>query len=142
MTALVGTITQEGRWQAGMQYEALGSYTLGGAIVTADTITWSNILPANDVQVMDFEFYGAELDTNGSPTGTLIVGDGTTTNGYLTSKVCGSANQQFFVKGDGAFIGASTQSGRNIVATVGGTLATAASSGTVYVRVRYYCNAA
>jgi hypothetical protein len=140
MTALVGTITQAGRWQSGMEYTAVGKYTLVGAIVSADTITFTSLLPANDTIIQDFVVYGQEFDTNASPTATLIVGDGTDTDAYLASKTAGDANGQMQFFGDGAAIGTSDQVGRNVVLTVGGTVATAASSGTVWVKVRYYCS--
>lgn len=140
MAALTGTITQAGRWQSGMEYTALGAYTLVGAITNADTITFTNLLPANDTQIIAFEVFGQELDTNASPTLALTAGDGTTANGYLTSKTAGDATGQMHLIGDGAFIGASNQASRNVVLTTSGTLGTAASSGTVYVRVRYYCS--
>jgi hypothetical protein len=124
-----------------MQYTAVGKYALAGAIVTGDTITWSSILPANDVQVLGFKIFGKELDTDASPTATLIVGDGTDTDGYLASKTAGDATGQMQFIGDGAIIGTSDQVGRDIIATVGGTVATAATTGTVWVEVTYYCNA-
>lgn len=142
MTALVGTVVQEGRWLAGQEFTAVGKYTLVGAIVSGDTITWSNLLPSNDVQVLSVVRYGQELDTNASPGGTEIIGDGTDTNGYLESKTSGDATGQFQAHGDGVLIGTSNQAGRDVVLTSGGTIGTAASSGTVWVAVRYYCNAA
>lgn len=140
MPALTGTVTQQGRWQSGQEYTALGAYTLVGAITNNDTITFSNILPANDTQIVSLEFFGQELDTNASPTLAVTIGDGTTANGYLISKTGGDATGQLQLIGDGAFIGASTYASRNIVVTTSGTLGTAATSGTVYVRVRYYCS--
>lgn len=142
MTALTGTnVGDKARWQAGEEFSFLGYYTLGGAIASGDTITWSDILPPlnNPVQLLDFEIYGKELDTDASPTGTLIVGDGTDTDAYLTSKTAGDANGQMQFSGDGASMGQKITTSRDIVATVGGTVATAASSGTVWVKGRYYC---
>lgn len=143
-TALVGTNLVAGRWEPGLEYTAVGKYTLAGAVVTGDTYTWTNLLPANGIQILDFRVNGVELDTNASPTATLIVGDATTTNGYLTSKTAGDANGQMQFFGDGAFMGLATgvtnaTATRNVVGTVGGTVATAASSGDIYVYVRYYC---
>jgi len=145
MAALTGTNVVANRYEPGREYTALGSYTLAGAIASADTITWTNLLPINGVQILEFRLYGQELDTNATPTATVIVGDATTTNGYLTSKTAGDANGQYQMFGDGAFIGLSTgatnaTATRNVLLTVGGTVATAASTGTVYVMVRYYCS--
>ena len=143
MTALTGTIVVAPRWCSGYEYTAVGSYALGGAIASADTITWTTLLPQyNDVQILGLRFWGQELDTNASPTGTIIIGDGTTTNNYLESLVCGNtaaAPAQLDLAGNGVVIGASTYASKNIVATIGGTIGTAASSGTVWVSVRYYC---
>jgi len=140
MTAYTGTNTQVGRWQSGLEYTAVGKYALTGAVVSGDTFTWTDILPANDVQILGFTLYGAELDTNASPTATLIAGDGTDTDAYLASKTPGDANGQMQFFGDGAVIGTSDQASRSVVLTLGGTLGTAASSGTIWIAVRYYCN--
>lgn len=140
MTALTGTVLTTAPWQAGQTYTAKGYYTLGGAIVTADTITWSNILPANDVTVLSVVRYGKEFDTDASPTGTEIWGDGTDTDAYITSKTSGDATGQLIFHGDGAVIGTSNAASRNVVCTVGGTIATAATTGTVWVEVTYYCS--
>jgi hypothetical protein len=147
MTALTGTnVLSAPKWQAGLQYTAVGYYTLGGAIVSGDTITWTNILPGtgNPVKLLGFRVWGQELDTNASPTGTLKIGDANDDDGYLTSKTAGDATGQMQFFGDGAYIGgqtgaASGQASASIIATVGGTLATAASSGTIWIAADYFC---
>lgn len=141
MAALVGTVVVSPLWQAGMEYTAKGSYTLVGAIASADTITWSNLLPTNDVVVINATRYGQEFDTNATPTATEIWGDGTDADGYITSKTSGDARTgQLRFDGDGAVIGTSTAAGRSVVCTVGGTVATAAATGTVWVEVTYRCS--
>lgn len=143
MTIFTGTITHEGNWQAGALYEALGSCSISAAVATADTFVFTNILPVNDVEIVDFEVYGSDLDTNATPTGTLTAGDGTDVDGYMASKTAGGADEQYFRKGDGVLVGGNVNpASRNIILTLGGTVATAASSGTIYVRVRYRCLAA
>jgi hypothetical protein len=142
MVAYTGTVVQEGRWAPGATYRALGRYTLTTTVTGSDTITWTNLLPVNEYQVLGFSLYGGELDTNATPTGTITVGDGTTATGYLTSKVPGDATGQMQFLGDGAFLGAtgsSSPSGRNVVLTTGGTYSTGATNATVYVTVDYYC---
>ena len=81
-----------------------------------------------------------EGDTNATPTATLVVGDGTDADGYLTSKTWGNALGQFQMFGDGAIIGTSAHASSNVKLTSGGTVATAASSGTVFVEMTYYCS--
>jgi hypothetical protein len=131
------------RWQAGMEYTAVGYYTLGGAVSSGDTFTWTNLIPAITgtlpVRIMDFRVWGKEMDTNATPTATLIAGDGTDTDGYVASTTWGDATGQYQMFGDGALIGDDAQASDDVVLTLGGTVATAASSGTVWVAVRYYC---
>lgn len=142
MTAYTGTVvTSTPRWSAGEEFTFLGYYTLGTGVVTGDTFTWSSILPPlnNKVQLLGFKVYGAELDTNASPSATLIIGDGTDTDAYLTSKTAGDANGQMQFFGDGVSMGVTITTSRDIVATLGGTVATAASSGTIWIQGTYYC---
>lgn len=142
MTAYTGTnVLSTPRWSAGEEFTFSGYYALTGAVVTGDTYTWSNILPPlnNKVQLLSFKIYGKELDTDASPTATLIVGDGTDTDAYLTSKTAGDATGQMKFHGDGVSMGVTITTSRDIVGTVGGTVATAATSGTIWIEGRYYC---
>lgn len=128
------------RWQAGQVYTVKSQFTIGSAVETGDSWTLSDLLPTNDYQVLSGEVYGAEFDTNSSPTATLIVGDGTDTDGYLTSKVAGSALGQMRLKFDGALLADGQNPASNdVTLTLGGSVATAASSGTVHVEITYYC---
>ena len=140
MAALTGTVVQEGRYEPGHEYTAIGSYTLVGAITNADTITWTNLLPAYyaGIQILAVTRWGQELDTNASPSLVEILGDGSDTDGYITSATSGDATGQFQRLGDGALIGTAPAS-RNAVLTTSGSLGTAASTGTVWVAIRYYC---
>lgn len=129
--------------ERGQQFEALSSYALTGALVNADTITFSNLLPdPNRFKVVDFEFWSPELDTNATPTTLFTIGDGTDADGYLTSKggavtLSNSLAGQLFYKGDGAIIGAAagTAASRDVVLTVTAAVATGATSGNLWVKV-------
>lgn len=73
----------------GTQMVASGYYDLAGAITghatTGDTITFSDILPFGGAIVRDVEVVSPELDTNATPTGTLIVGNSDDDNGFITT---------------------------------------------------------
>jgi hypothetical protein len=138
----ISTLTVEPRWNAGASYKATASYTLASAVETGDSFTFKNILPspADSVQIVSGKLFGQEFDTNASPTATVIVGDGTDTDGYLSSKVSAAdANGQFLAEFDGAFLGGTSQASRDLVVTLGGVVATAASSGTIFIEIEYYC---
>lgn len=128
--------------EQGQDYVALSSYALTGAVANGDTFTFTNLLPkAPTCQIIDFEIWGVELDTGGSPSLTFTVGDGTDADGYLTTKggAVGLQNSlagQLFYKGDGAIIGAAagTAASRNVKITITAGAATAASSGKIFVK--------
>lgn len=140
MTAYTGTVTRAAKAGGlGELSVAKGSYTFGTEIENADTITWTNILPGQGAKVVGFAVYGVELDTNATPTATFIIGDGSDTDGYLTTKggAVGLQNSlagQLFYKGDGALIDTEVSS-RNVVLTMTAATATGASSGTIYVEL-------
>lgn len=136
MTALTGTVVRAAKnGGLGEEHTGKGSYTLGGAIASGDTITFSGILGKGEKRIIGFRYYGIELDTNASPTATLIAGSEGDDNGFLTSKTAGGAIiGQLIFFGDGALIDTITDD-ENVILTVGGTVATAASDGTLYVEV-------
>lgn len=140
-TNLVPSSTGQAPWEPGHEFTTLSKYTIAATVLTGDVYTFANMLPPLNlaVQLLSVEFYGVELDTNSSPTATLVLGDGTTTNAYLTSKTAGNAVFQLHYVGDGANIGTVITVSRNIVATVGGTVATGQTSGDVFCKVRYRC---
>lgn len=140
MTDYAMTLANEPRWEPGKTFTVLAYYALTGAVASGDTFTATNMLPAQKVEVISGKLFGKEMDTHASPTGTVIVGDGTDTDAYLASQVWGSANQQFHADFDGAVLGTTNAASRNIVSTLGGTVATAASSGTVWKEVTYVCS--
>lgn len=143
MTALTGTINTAGKGgELGQQYTCVGTYALAGALVAADTITWTNLLPKGKFKIVSGRVIAPELDTNASPTGTIKIGDGTTVDAYLTETNIGLPAQApangypLNIGLNGASIGTtfgSTTSLRNVVLTVVGTMATSATTGTIRV---------
>ena len=141
MTAYALTLENQPRWIPGETVTVSAVATIGTGVVTADTWTATNMLPAQKVQIVGGKFFGQEFDTNASPTATVIIGDGTDTDFYLKSKTAGGAAAVFDVNFDGDGIGGDgTAAGRDVVVTLGGTVATAASSGEIRVEVTYVCH--
>lgn len=132
-------VVVEPRWQAGQTYTSVGTITVTEAIESGDTWLITGLLPEDGVQVIGCKVFGIEGDTNASPTATIVVGDGTDADGYVTSRTWGDANGQFQAFGDGALIGSTTQASSNVKVTSGGTVATAASSGKLWVEMTYFC---
>lgn len=140
MTALTGTVVDAGRTgERGTQFIAKGTYALGGALVAADTITWTNFFPNGKFKLVSLRFWAPELDTDATPTGTIRFGDGTTADAYLTTTNIGLPAQapangaQIICMGNGASIGTSFTGLRNLVATIVGVMATSATTGTLHV---------
>lgn len=137
------TPTRAGRWQAGYIQSAFAKHTLAGAVASADTFTFQNMLPSNKVQPMTGTLHGVTFDTNATPTGTVVVGDGTDVDGYLVSKTSGTTKAENVdtetFHFDGALMGGANPAGRDIVVTAGGTVATAAAAGDFFVELSYYC---
>ena len=123
----------------GMVMSSKGKATIGTGVVTADTWTFENMLPNINVLIVGGRISGQEFDTDATPTATVIIGDGTDTDGYLTSKTAGTAqtNGQYYAEFDGALLGGSAQASVDLVVTLGGTVATAASSGDFFLEVDY-----
>lgn len=143
MAALTGTNTLKiPPYVPGHVVSVVGTYTLSGALSSADTITWSNIFPDKDVTVLEVAQTTPDLDTSGSATGTINVGDGTDVDGYIDGALmnipAGDA-LNFTTVGQGALIGTTISGNRDIVATVATAVATGATSGTVTVKATYYC---
>lgn len=131
----------EAPWSAGQEFTRVAYYDIGSAVETGDSWTATNLLPAQKVQIIAGLSWGADLDTHATPTATTIVGDGTDTDGYLSSKTAGSGEQNIILPHDGALITTygTPPASRNLVETLGGTVATAASSGRRWHMVRYLC---
>ena len=137
MTALTGTNLVSAHWVEGEELTFLGKYTLAGTIVTADTITWTDALPnMNGITVLSAEVFGDPLDTNASPTGTITLGTEDDANGLLEAATIPLVGDSV---GYGDLLGV-VSTGENVVLTVGGTLASAATTGAdVWVKVTYGC---
>lgn len=141
MTAenLAMTLENDPRWIAGQTFTVSAVATIGSAVETGDSWTATDMLPENKVTLVGGKFTG-ELDTDASPTATVIVGDGTDTDGYLASKVAGDGTGQLILSFDGALLGAEGAASRDVVVTLGGTVATAATSGDIRVELTYVCS--
>jgi hypothetical protein len=140
-----------------MLYTVEFQYSLVGAVVTGDTYTIPAAgLPKNSFRISEVAFISVPLDTNATPTATISVGDagsatrfinvapagvnGITTAGFqlvntinvvqgLTAGVVSSGTNYLYDTGTAPVL----------VATVGGTVATAATTGLIRLRVTYYC---
>ena len=134
------TLTGSPLWTPGQTYTVGAYWTINDTLETGDTFTASSILPSQKVTIVGGRVYGKEADTNASATGTIIVGDGTDTDGYLASQVWGGAESTFDAPFNGALMGTESAAGRNIVLTLGGTVATGATSGRIGVEVTYLCS--
>lgn len=130
-------------------------YTIGATIVTGDTYTTpANALPGNGIRIIDTMLIFSPQDTNATPTSTISVGDSGSATRFINAANGGSATSNaqlhLFINqnqaltsgvvsaGSGYLYGASAAAPQ-IVVTVGGTLATAASTGYVRLRVKFYC---
>lgn len=136
-----GTILVAPRWSAGAEYTAIGSYTFAAEVANGDTITWADLIPKG-AEVVDVTYYGVELDTDASPTGTINIGDGTDVDGFIDGASIGLAAagaNQVIAKSNGEKLGTTYTTATDVKLTVASAVATAASSGNVYVAVRYNC---
>lgn len=146
--------SQPARYEAGQLYSIDFEYTLAGAVVTADTWTTpSGALPSNGIRVIDTELHMAALDTNASPTATISVGDAGVATRFINAANAGSptsgAQVNLFINRAQALTSGVVSAGSGylyasgttpqIVVTLGGTVATAASTGVIRLRVSFYC---
>jgi len=145
------------RTSPGMLYTTEFQYTLAGAVVSADTFTTpANALPANGMRIAEVEVIMPELDTNATPTGTFIVGDATDDNRFIDAAPMGVAGvttagyqmrtciniaqgltSGVVSTGSNYLYGSGTSP--RLVMTLGGTIATAATTGTIRLKVSFYC---
>ena len=137
----------KGLWQAGVLYSAYAKVTVGSAVETGDTWTFTDMLPSEDIQIVGGALYGVAFDTNATPTATVVVGDGTDTDGFLVSKTSGTTKAEnidtetFLL--DGALVGgAAKPASTSPVVTLGGTVATAVAAGDFFLRIDYICRGA
>lgn len=143
--------------EEGFVYEMHAYYNLGGvALVNGDTITTpAGFIPNTGVVILETEVIHPELDTNAAPTGTYILGDAADDNRYIVTapmglvgvtnagvQMCNKINQVqtvtngVVVAGEGYKV---TADDYQLVLTVNGALATAATTGYIRLVVRYLC---
>lgn len=145
MTDFAGTVlVPPTAGDRGTQKTAVLKYTLVGALANTDTITWTNAVPTKKQgRIVRVELVMPEIDTNASPTGTAILGDGTDTDGYITTFNLGMPVQapangaQLIALGNGAVIGTATQASTTVVLTVNAAVATSATTGDIFVYITY-----
>ena len=133
MTAYTGTNHITAGRVLGQELTLKGYYDLTGALVNADTITWSGIIPKG-VKVVALRFFSPEMDTDASPTMTFIIGNTDDTDGFLktASGAFNQATSQISYEGNGDLIG-TTITNQDIVFTVNAAVATGATSGRLWV---------
>lgn len=143
---VTATLPYASRWQAGAEYTGAGYYTIGAAVAENDTITFTNIIPANGVQIISTKLQIPKLDTHATPTATLILGDATDDNRFLNDVAGGWDDEVSYATYDINVAGtADAGSGyvytaaTSLVLTINAAVATAASTGHVALWVRYYC---
>jgi hypothetical protein len=145
------------KWSTGTDQRIEFQYTLAGAVVTGDTYTIpASSLPNNGFRILEVEVISPELDTDATPTATFSVGDtnsatrfinaapaginGVTTSGYqmhtkiniaqgLTSGVVSTGSNYLYSSGTSP----------RLVMTIGGTVATAQTAGTIRMIVTFRC---
>lgn len=166
MTAYTGTNLQaQSAFIPGEVIRVGGYFNLTAGLANSDTITFSQLIPPNGVQVLEVYAYCSQLDSNAAPTGTYSVGDslvdGNAVGRYITGAKMGSnvagalvvshSNvvptivSGSYTKGVGyLYADNENTTGTNngyvdLVLTVTNGLATAAASGTVWVYVAYRC---
>jgi hypothetical protein len=141
------------KYEAGMRYSIDFEYTLGGAVVSGDTWTTpANALPTNGIRIVDSELHMRPLDTNASPTATVSLGDSGSATRFINAANAGlpvGGQVNLYINqaqaltsgvvstGSGYLYAAGTTP--QLVMTLGGTVATAASSGVIRLRVIFYC---
>ncbi len=143
---VTATITIPPRWQAGQQYTSVGYYTVGAAVAQNDTITFTNIIPANGVEILSVRLQVPKLDTNATPTAVAIVGDSVDDNRFIDAVSLGWDDETSYVTYDSNTTPAATvgvgyryTAVSSLILKVNAAVATAASTGDIKLWVTYYC---
>ena len=145
---VTATITIPPRWQAGQIYTAYGFYTVGAAVAQNDTITFTNIIPANGVEIISTRLMTPKLDTNATPTGVFILGDATDDDRFINDVAIGWDDETTHIVYDSNVapdvpstkgIGYRYTSATSLIAKIDAAVGTAASTGHVALWVQYYC---
>lgn len=155
-------------WSPGMVYTVGGYFDISTTVSAAgftngDTITATGMIPEGGVTVLQTVVLGAPGDSNGSPTGTFSLGDSLADSNHaarfilagLLSKQDGAQVLQYqnvtptitsgaYVKGVGySYTTNENSNGEfgnvDIVLTATASMATATTSGILYVYVTYLC---
>lgn len=157
LSQLVPDSSFPARTSPGMLYTTEFQYTLAGAVVSGDTFTTpADALPENGLRIAEIEVISPELDTDATPTGTFEVGDATDANRFISAAPMGvngvtTSGFQMSTKiniaqgltsgvvstGTNYLYGSGTSP--RIVMTLGGTIATAQTAGTIRLKVSFYC---
>jgi hypothetical protein len=141
------------KFEPGELYSIDFEYTLGGAVVTGDTYTTpANALPNSGFRIVDTQLIMPPLDTNATPTATISVGDSGSATRFINAAQAGSATatqvSRWINQAQGLTSGVVSSgsgylygNGANpqIIVTVGGVVATAQTTGTIRLRVSFYC---
>jgi len=149
--AVTATISVAPKWQPGLEFTSYGYYSIGAAVAQNDTITFTDIIPAGGVEIVEIELQSPKIDTNATPTAVWIVGDATDDNRFIDAVSGGWDDETSHVK-YGMNV-ASTTSGviatgagyrytaaASLIAKIYTAVATAASTGFVALKVRYRCS--
>lgn len=142
------------KYEAGQLYSIDFEYSLLGAVVTGDTYTTpAGALPNEGIRIVDTLLIMPPLDTNATPTATISVGDAGSATRFINVAVAGSAlaadqKKVYINQAQGLTAGVVTSgsgylyakgTAPQIVGTVGGVVATAQTTGTIRMRVSFYC---
>jgi hypothetical protein len=147
------------KFETGFLYTIEFQYTLVGTAVTGDTYTTPlGALPSNGIRIIETQLITPRLDTNSTPTGTMSVGDSGLATRFISAAPMGvtgvtSATYQMsnLINQAQALTAGVVTTGTNycygdgtnpqLIVTLGGTIATAAATGLVRLRVSFYCTA-
>jgi len=149
--AVTATIPVASKWQAGHELTGYGYYNIGAAVAQNDTITFTDIIPAGGVEIVDVIIDTPKIDTNATPTALWIVGDSGDNDRFINDVSGGWDDETTRIR-YGVNV-ASTSSGvidtgvgyrytgaASLIAKIDAAVATAASSGFVALMVRYRCS--
>lgn len=157
MSSLVPDSSYPAKWSPGMIQMVEFQYTLAGAVITGDSYTTpADALPDNGIRILEVEILSPELDTNATPTATFVVGDSDDDNRFISAAPAGvngitTTNYQMSTKiniAQGLTSGVVSTGSNYLYAsgtaprlkmTVGGTVATAQTAGTIRMKVTYQC---
>jgi hypothetical protein len=144
-------------WNSGSFMMAKAYYDLATvALVNGDTITATNIIPGDGVEIIEIFVSHPELDTNATPTGTYNVGDSGNAARFISSAPLGTngATTAGFQIRNSINIATTTSSGvvatgsgyrytgtspASLILTVNAAVATGATAGVVQLLVIYRC---